>query len=98
MTDEENNTSGADCIDGNVLSRVGCILSYSGSSIDMSINYTLLVINLVWCIVALSLHTKDIDRSAALRTFALSALVFGTYYLMYIHVAPGLSIQHMYIY
>lgn len=78
MTDEDSNTS-AHCTDGNVLSRVGCILSYSGSTVDMSINYTLLVINLVWCIVALSLHTKDIGRSTALRTFALSALAFGTY-------------------
>lgn len=64
------------CTDGNLFHRTGCILSYSGSSVDIAINYIVLVINLVWCVIALSLHTKDIERSTALRNFAISALAF----------------------
>lgn len=78
MTDDYNESAVHHCADGNVWARTGCILSYSGSNVDIAINYALLATNLVWCIIALSLHTRDIKRSTALRTFALAALVFGT--------------------
>jgi len=41
------------------------------------INFILLFINLVWCVIALSLHTSDITKSAKLYRFAIGAPVLG---------------------
>lgn len=84
ITEEDTEAMIDYCTDGSVWARTGCILSYSGSTKDIILNYIMLAINLVWCVIALSLHTQDnMDRSAALRIFAIGALVFGEYVCMY---------------
>lgn len=68
------------CIDGSIWQRVGCIFTYSGSTIDVILNYSLVAINGIMCWMTLTLHTYHCtpDRSRALRNFALGAGIFGT--------------------
>jgi hypothetical protein len=52
MNDDSNNkiVSEEECpLQGPVSARMGCILSYAGSEKDMWINYTVLLVNLLWC-------------------------------------------------
>jgi hypothetical protein len=65
------------CDSGNVLTKTGCILSYNGNVTDIAINYSLLALNLAWCIIALRLHTTDISKRSHLRRFAIGSLLFG---------------------
>lgn len=67
-----------ECADGDVASRTGCILSYDGNTTDIILNYTLLGLNLIWCIIALCFHTTDIEKKNKLRRFAIGSLLFGT--------------------
>lgn len=66
-----------ECSDGKLGVRLGCILSYDGELRDIVINYALVALNLVWCIIALGFHTRDIDKKAKLRSFAIASLLFG---------------------
>jgi hypothetical protein len=66
-----------ECDSGDFLANTGCILSYSGSVKDIVINYSLLALNLAWCIIALTFHTTDIEKTSQLRRFAIASLLFG---------------------
>jgi hypothetical protein len=71
---------GQQCSDGSVASRMGCILSYNGDTADIVINYTLLALNLMWCIIALYFHTADgVEKKEKLIRFAIGSLAFGTF-------------------
>lgn len=74
MSDEEQQ----ECSEGSVGSRIGCILNYNGDTTDIIINYTLLGLNLIWCIIALCFHTTDIEKKNKLIRFAIGSLIFGT--------------------
>lgn len=67
------------CSEGSVGSRIGCILSYDGATDDLTINYTLFALNLIWCIIALCFHTTDIEKKNKLIRFAIGSLIFGAF-------------------
>lgn len=65
-----------ECMNGTVGGRLGCILSYDGSKPDIIINYLLLLINLIWCVVAFRFHSQqEPERASKLRLFAIFSLV-----------------------
>lgn len=69
-------TSSSMCTDStaNVWQRIGCILSYSGNTADVVLNYCVLVINLVACII-ISRTWQNTTKSR--HTSALASLIFG---------------------
>lgn len=69
--------SSRECEAGSVAARTGCILLYDGDTTDIIINYTLLALNLIWCIIALCFHTTDIEKKNKLWRFAIGSLIFG---------------------
>jgi hypothetical protein len=70
------NDSTFECSEGNAFERTGCILSYNGTILHILINYILLLVNLTYCIMAVTNHTHDIEKAANLKRFALWALFF----------------------
>lgn len=65
------------CATGSIFGRLGCILDYDRNLVDVAINYSLFFVNLAVCVLALRLHTKDIEKSNKLRSYALASLIFG---------------------
>ena len=47
-----------DCTVGELTTRVGCILSYNGSTNDISINYILVLLNVLYCAVSIRMHGR----------------------------------------
>jgi hypothetical protein len=64
-----------------VLSRIGCILTYGGERNDILINYALFILNTVWCYFTLLATTTCADRPPTVRgsyycTHSTMSLVF----------------------
>ena len=85
----------------NILSRIGCILTYGGEANDIVINYTLLVLNSVWCyclmVVAAVTAAATISPSKRRKyhiscTMALLFVVFFQIGLCLIVGCSGISI------
>jgi hypothetical protein len=76
-----------ECIEGNVLNRTGCILSYGGSTKDIILNYLVLVINLSYCVAAVANH----HRVQNVQRFALGALIFVVLFQISLCLALGCS-------
>jgi len=62
-------------VDGSLGSRIACILSYNGSTLDICINYTMLAVNLVACKRILTKQQRRRD---------LLALLFGSVWIFQI--------------
>lgn len=77
-----------------ILSRIGCILTYGGERNDILINYALFVLNTVWCYYAL-VATTCADRPTTRRSYyyTLSAmsLVFVVVFQVVLCLIVGCS-------
>ena len=92
MFDNSNDGDEFGCQCGTVVSRVGCILSYNGSHFDVMLNYSLIVLNLIYCVVAM--HTASLSRpqpSTFVVYHALGALVFVIGFQLVLCLALGCS-------
>jgi hypothetical protein len=76
-----------ECIEGNLLNRTGCILSYAGSTKDVVLNYLVLLINLSYCVAAVANH----HRVQNVQRFALGALLFVVLFQISLCLALGCS-------
>ena len=64
------------CIDEKLNGRLGCILTYNGSERDITINYVVLVVNLIWCTVSIRFQNLQVPEKAyKLIRFALLSLI-----------------------
>ena len=80
---ESSSSSGEEvsCADGNVMNRIGCILSYGGDVQDTILNYFMILLNLLYCIKILfycrrNLQEDDKDAHRLHKMCALASLIF----------------------
>eukprot|EP00540_Astrosyne_radiata_P011954 CAMPEP_0116834624 /NCGR_PEP_ID=MMETSP0418-20121206/7092_1 /TAXON_ID=1158023 /ORGANISM="Astrosyne radiata, Strain 13vi08-1A" /LENGTH=204 /DNA_ID=CAMNT_0004464199 /DNA_START=52 /DNA_END=666 /DNA_ORIENTATION=+ len=67
------------CVDGGFGDRLWCMLDYEGNQLDVLINYPLLVVNFLVCVLALCLQpTTDAAKVRKLRWYAFACLVCVT--------------------
>lgn len=75
MTEKEQNHSDEfSCGVSTLLAKTACILGYAGSTKDVILNYTMVIINLIYCAVAIIKSREQADKGR--RKFGLGALIF----------------------
>lgn len=83
-----------ECHCGNFGVRLGCILTYNGSTQDMVINYLLVVVNLAYCVGAMLATTtrqQGDQQQQQQKWFALTALCFVVVFQIGICLMVGCS-------
>ena len=77
-----------------ILSHIGCILTYGGNSTDIAINYSLVVMNSVWCCFV-ALTTADSvpnhNRRRLYHTSNVMALIFVVVFQVVLCLMVGCS-------
>ena len=91
MTSEEDGSGTYECIEGNLLQRLGCILSYNGDIPNSILNYTLVVFSLIYCALTVRNHTRDEQKASQLLRFAIGALLATTMLQLTLGLTLGCS-------
>jgi hypothetical protein len=92
MTSEEDGSETYDeCIEGSLVERLGCILSYNGDISDCILNYTLVVFSLIYCALTVHNHTRDEQKASQLLRFAVGALLAMTMLQLTLGLTLGAS-------
>lgn len=64
------------CMDEKLNGRLSCILTYHGSERDIMINYIVLIVNLICCVVSIRFHSQQVpEKACKLIRFALLSLI-----------------------
>jgi hypothetical protein len=86
-----------ECTCGSFASRLGCILSYDGSTQDIVINYCLVALNLACCVAVVlnrhgsDRHRRDDGRRLVLAYHAAASLTFVVVFQIALCFAVGCS-------
>jgi hypothetical protein len=91
MTSEDNGSETYECVEGNLLERLGCILSYNSHIPDCILNYTLVVVSLIYCTLTVHNHTRDEQKASQLLRFAVGALLAMTVLQLTLGLTLGCS-------
>jgi hypothetical protein len=92
-TSDHSDNNEFECAYGTVTARLLCILSYNGSTFDSALNYLLIVVNFVYCVVTMKVAASHRGRQRRKLGIyhAIGAIVFVVTFQLLLCLGLGCS-------